>query len=275
MSITTNYTFKSGTIPVDIGTVFCDLSNNQTINGDKTMNYIKVDKGSYIELGGNITAKDGAAGKIGYETFTAGSVDIVGAGPATPTNSRNVKIWDNLTVTNNLVVSGAATVSNPASDASLNQVVTAKWVNDKNYIGLSSVSNYLFKYSTFRTTIYYSNSDTQYVLNDSNNNPIQFAYGIYMCTAHGLNTYPIVDITNPPDSYYDSTQSATFLNFVALSNGYQNEPSYLSGDLGNTSKYPIHFKQNSGSNLNSIALAGKNAPTNTQQILFLIIQRIA
>lgn len=115
MSIPTNYTFKSGTVPVDIGTVFCDLSNNQTVNGNKTMNYIKVNKGETIELGGNVATKDINSGKIGYEAFTTGSVDIVGAGPATPVNSRNVKIWDNLTVSNNLVVNGAVNVGSMTS----------------------------------------------------------------------------------------------------------------------------------------------------------------
>lgn len=48
---------------------------------------------NYIELGSG-SVKEGNAGKVGYELFTSGSVDIVGAG--TESGNRKVKVFDRL-----------------------------------------------------------------------------------------------------------------------------------------------------------------------------------
>jgi hypothetical protein len=47
-----------------------------------------------IHFGYDVAGKEANAGKMGYQLFTAGALDIVGAG----TGGRTVKIWDSLTV---------------------------------------------------------------------------------------------------------------------------------------------------------------------------------
>lgn len=62
-----------------------------------------------LEFGRGVT-KDGAAGKIGYQTYTTGSLDIVGAGTTSP--NRSIKLWDDVNVSRNLTVSSNATITN-------------------------------------------------------------------------------------------------------------------------------------------------------------------
>jgi hypothetical protein len=45
-----------------------------------------------LELGYGVAGKESSAGKIGYQTFTAGALDIVGAG-TTGLNNRRIKFW--------------------------------------------------------------------------------------------------------------------------------------------------------------------------------------
>ncbi|WP_400192364.1 tail fiber domain-containing protein [Hymenobacter sp. B81] len=52
---------------------------------------VKIDAGNPLELGAGVSGKQADAGKIGYQTFTADALDIVGAG--TNGTNRKVKIW--------------------------------------------------------------------------------------------------------------------------------------------------------------------------------------
>ena len=47
--------------------------------------------GNVIEFGRGVAGKEGNAGKIGYQTYTAGALDIVGAG--TTLSNRKIKLW--------------------------------------------------------------------------------------------------------------------------------------------------------------------------------------
>ena len=49
---------------------------------------------NHIHFGYDVAGKEANAGKMGYQVFTSGALDIVGAG----TGGRTVKIWDSLTV---------------------------------------------------------------------------------------------------------------------------------------------------------------------------------
>ena len=69
-----------------------------------------------INLGSDVSKTDGAAGRIGYQTYTSGAVDIVGAG-AYP--NRTVKVWDNVQIPGSLTVNG-----NPVQG-----FVTPTWIN--------------------------------------------------------------------------------------------------------------------------------------------------
>lgn len=85
--------------------------------------------GAYsLEFGRNVAGKQTDAGKIGYQTFTAGYLDIIGAG--TTIGSRNIKMSDNLTVVStvtaasgnftNSTVSGGFDATNPQMRGSTN-----------------------------------------------------------------------------------------------------------------------------------------------------------
>ena len=67
---------------------------------------------NHIHFGYDVAGKEGNAGKIGYQTFTAGALDIVGAG----TTTRRVQIWDNLTVQSNVGIG----ITNPAQTLHVN-----------------------------------------------------------------------------------------------------------------------------------------------------------
>jgi hypothetical protein len=50
-------------------------------------------RGAYtLELGAGVSGKEGSAGRIGYQTFTADALDIVGAGTAA--DNRKIKFWN-------------------------------------------------------------------------------------------------------------------------------------------------------------------------------------
>ena len=69
-----------------------------------TQPWFKWGSSRYIELGADVTGKEANAGKIGYDTFGAGYLYIVGS--ATGSASRNVKIFDDLYVNSNLFING-------------------------------------------------------------------------------------------------------------------------------------------------------------------------
>ena len=59
-----------------------------------------------VNFGSDVT-KESTAGRIGYQTFTPGALDVVGAGPVFP--GRVVKLWDDVVVQRNVQVGGALT----------------------------------------------------------------------------------------------------------------------------------------------------------------------
>ncbi len=53
---------------------------------------VKIILANTLEFGAGVAGKEGSAGKIGYQTFTAGALDIVGAG--TTGLNRKIKFWN-------------------------------------------------------------------------------------------------------------------------------------------------------------------------------------
>jgi hypothetical protein len=130
MSITTNYQFKNAAAAtVDIGTIFCDLTNDQTVAGAKyfsgttTTNQINI-KGSNVLNFGSDQTKEASAGKIGYGTFEAGKFGIVGAG-TTGGGNRIIKMWDNVEM------AGYAYATSPPADSNDTSLATTAWVRSK------------------------------------------------------------------------------------------------------------------------------------------------
>lgn len=78
--------FTGGSLRVGTG---IDIPGNQT-----------------VRFGFDTSGKNAAAGHIGYQTYTTGSLDIVGAG--TTSTNRNVSIWDNLIVNTNVGIGTTA-----------------------------------------------------------------------------------------------------------------------------------------------------------------------
>lgn len=86
---------------------------NLEVNGNTALDgYVTVSGNNYIETGHNISGKQQDAGKIGYNTFNDGALDIVGAGTAG--NNRAVKIYGEggTTMTGALTTQG--TISAPS-----------------------------------------------------------------------------------------------------------------------------------------------------------------
>jgi hypothetical protein len=67
--------------------------------GDVMTGTLGISGTNVIEFGSGIVGKESNAGKIGYQTFTTGCLDVVGAG--TSTTDRRVRIWDKLGVGTN------------------------------------------------------------------------------------------------------------------------------------------------------------------------------
>ena len=123
----TEITFSGGATVTQLGTghvlVQITASGGSSFTGDAnsvvltdgagaldTMGWIKWGGsagGQYIELGADVAGKDTNAGKIGYNTFGAGFLYIVGAGASVP---RNVKIFDDMYVDGNLFVNGGQAI---------------------------------------------------------------------------------------------------------------------------------------------------------------------
>ncbi|HEY3412761.1 MAG TPA: hypothetical protein VGM51_06855 [Armatimonadota bacterium] len=82
---------SSATIPTLLGNV--SVTGALTAAGGLKANAASgISAGNTLEFGAGVAGKDVNAGKIGYETFTADSLDIVGAG--TTGLSRKIKFWN-------------------------------------------------------------------------------------------------------------------------------------------------------------------------------------
>lgn len=79
---------------------------NFRVNNQDTMimnnNTLGIQGANVIEFGQGVAGKEGNAGKVGYGTFTTNTLDIIGAG----TTTRNIKLWDNVTIADKLTITG-------------------------------------------------------------------------------------------------------------------------------------------------------------------------
>jgi hypothetical protein len=104
------------------GTDLLTSSGNQvTLSGG-----LQVSGNNVLELGAGIAGKEGSAGKFGYAIFTAGTLDIVGAGTAV--DPRKVKIW----------AEGGLTVTGPVTAPSFNGSFSGSFSGDGS--GLTGVA---------------------------------------------------------------------------------------------------------------------------------------
>ena len=80
-------------------------SGGHNFSGTARFDNMQVRSSSTLELGQGVAGKDSAAGRIGYQTYTSGALDIVGAG--TTGGNRKVKLWDNVEIPGSLTVGGS------------------------------------------------------------------------------------------------------------------------------------------------------------------------
>lgn len=82
----------------NVGISSSNIDNTLDIGGS-----IGVESDNVVEFGDDVAGKEANAGKIGYQKFTTGALDIVGAG--TTSGTRIVKIFDNIVANNNVIAS--------------------------------------------------------------------------------------------------------------------------------------------------------------------------
>jgi predicted acyltransferase (DUF342 family)/transcriptional antiterminator Rof (Rho-off) len=110
ISFSDNVIFTGGNVGIGTAnpTTKLEIDGQTNIKGANVINF------------GSDQTKESSAGKIGYGTFTVGSLDIVGAG----TSTRTIKMWDNVVVSNRFSIgtqtaTAALTVYAPNSNGSL------------------------------------------------------------------------------------------------------------------------------------------------------------
>lgn len=140
--ISVAYAQKANTVPDDTITAAKLLSDSGSLNKvsgglmSVTGSNIKINTNNTLEFGAGVAGKEANAGKIGYQRFTADSLDIVGAGTAP--NSRKIRFFAEggtaldgplsataVTVTGFRLITGAGANKVLTSDASGN----ASWQN--------------------------------------------------------------------------------------------------------------------------------------------------
>jgi len=200
MSITTNYKFKNAAeATVDIGTIFCDLTNDQTVAGAKyfsgttTTNQINVKGANVLNFGSDVT-KGSASGKIGYGSYSPGYLDIVGAG--TGNTDRLIKMSDIVDI------NGRGYVATPPSDSNDTSISTTNWVRNLLGGGLGSIEIYEPNnaFIDFKNTTT-SDLDARIILARSGDLNI---YGVKSTSLGGPNTYAVT-----PGGDSNNTEIAT------------------------------------------------------------------
>jgi hypothetical protein len=100
-----NLTLNANGGNVGVGNLFpqakLHVSGNTYLDG-----YAGIANNNVLEFGRGVSGKEANAGKIGYQSFTAGALDIVGAG--TTGANRAIKLWaeGGITATGNLAAAG-------------------------------------------------------------------------------------------------------------------------------------------------------------------------
>jgi hypothetical protein len=195
---TTDTLTASGRITANGGSVtagganadFLAVSGVSNLNGKVTAsNGINLPGVNTVNFGSDQT-KANFAGTIGYATYTAGNLDIVGAGPTDP--GRAIKLWDDVTVQRNLSVNGALTVNGAP-------------------VGASRVT-----WAALPVTPSVNLNQAEYGL-DSNGfvrirGVIQFASGVTVTAGTGFL------FANLPAGFYSTTKSGNFIGGAYLAN---------------------------------------------------------
>jgi hypothetical protein len=251
---------------LDIGTLFCDNSYNQTLGGNKTFTgtvYVPTPAtdASRTEVVTAAWIRTGYA-PINSPTFTGTPLAPTPATDASRTELVNAAwIRTGYAPINSPTFTGTPRAPTPVSDASRTELVTAAWTK-----------NYTFIYPCYRVLMTYTNSGKQYVKYSDSGASIQFNYGIYMCTMMGLNTGVIENASNP--DYQSGRRELMNVEWTRLSESYDGGYSRLSIPIGDGSKSKLHFEQyGDGDNRRYMGITG-TIDENVSVLLYLIIQRI-
>jgi hypothetical protein len=147
----TNMNTKVGTTYVDIGTLFCDNSHNQTLSGDKT----------FLGIVNAPTASSDAS-----------NTQVINA----------AWIYDKqYAPINSPTFTGTPRAPTPATDASMTELVNAAWVNSKSSIAYGFAAPVFFTFLGYPA----SNAATTVMESLNSTTPKTFGYGIYICCMQG------------------------------------------------------------------------------------------
>jgi hypothetical protein len=263
MSYTTHYNNSSITgTSLDIGTLFCDNSHDQTINGKKTF--------ADVTISGNLIMNNVDVYNSGHHA----NLENVRASYLAVTGDISANVTDKTAYFYNVNVNGAFTgtprAPTPATDASGTQIVNAAWVNNQEYVTITNT----FIYPCYRVSMTYTNSGKQYVKYSDTGAAIQFNYGIYMCTMIGINALSIAIADAPNPDYQSGRRDLMNVEWIRLSETYEGGYSVLSSPIGDGGITRLHFSQFGDSdNRRYMGITGTSNPAGTV-ILYLIIQRI-
>jgi hypothetical protein len=106
--------------------------SNLSLCGSATVSTVNINSVNGIDFGYSIAGRDITAGKIGYSLFTSNTLDIVGAG--TGPNVKNIKLWDNVTIPQNLTIGGTIINTQFSTISSLATSANTLSLNTSNYV---------------------------------------------------------------------------------------------------------------------------------------------
>jgi hypothetical protein len=242
---------------LDIGTLFCDLSHDQTINGTKTFADVTISGNLVVN---NVNTYNGGH-HANFEDVTAGN-DLTVNGNLTANTAGKIANFNNINV--NGAFTGTPRAPTPATDASGTQIVNAAWVINKNYVDYHDFvfSSYIFRWGVTNIDVkYLNNGSEQTICSDSDaanagTIPIEFGYGIYMCCMRGNR----------------DSRSTCNVEWVRISNTYESS-SCLNGKIADGDITRLHFKACSETYKNRINIWG-NTDSTTGESLTLAIYRL-
>ena len=254
-SYVTNYNNSSITgSNLDIGTLFCDLSHNQTIYGNKVFS-------------GDLTVNNIDVYNGGHHA----NLENVKASYLAVTGDLSANVTGTTAYFNDVIITGTPKAPTPATDASRTELVNAAWTISQGYVTITNT----FIYPCYRVLMTYTNSGKQYVKYSASGAAIKFNYGIYMCTMIGMTVLSIgiANASNP--DYQSGRRDLMNVEWIRISESYDGGSSKLGVPIGDGNITKLHFEQfGDGDNRQYMGITGTSTTANEPVYLYLTIQRI-
>jgi len=195
---------------VDIGTLFCDLTHDQTIAGDKTFS-------GTVNFTGTVIVPDASGGWTNDTSMNAVNKNYIKNQGYAPIDSPEF--------------TGEPTAPTPFSTNNSTRIATTAYVKVQGYIGTDYIQTHSFftTRTTYRITVPNNGSAT---LRDGNGD-VHFNWGVYIATIMGINW--IYDPYIPASNCNNSDKTMMQIAFVRVSYDQTGSASAIFGE----SKYAI------------------------------------